>query len=322
MKPSALRAAVAALAVVFAFAADAADTLKVAYVGGSTAWDFSVVGFGERLGFFAEKGIKVEMAVTDNTASGLQAVIAGSVDVANVGVTAFIGAALKGAPIKMISSEFRGTSDWLWYVRVDSPIKSFADVTEKTTIAVNSLGASQFIVLRTLLDQYGVKANVVAVGTTAAGMTAVMSGQVDIGTDGNGLLGSPQLQKGEVRPVAYGRDASVMHDVTVRGLAVRADLLRDRRDVIVRFLQAYQKTVEWMYRDPKAVEWFAEAAESTVDEARRVRTDMYPAGAMNVGGISGIDVSVKQGLDFKRIDRAPTADELDHMFEAVWTPAM
>ena len=92
--------------------------------------------------------------------------------------------------------------------------------------------------------------------------------------------------------------------------------------MIARFLQAYQETVDWMYRDPKAVEWFAEEAQSSLDEARRVKTDMYPEGAMKVGEVAGVDFSVKQGLAFNRLDRAPTAEELAKMFEVVWTPTM
>ena len=113
------------LGLLLASAAQAAETVTIALVGGSTAWDFQVVNFGKKLGFFEKKGIDVQVASTDNTSASLQAVIAGSADIANVGLIAFMAAAVKGAPVKMVSSSFRGTSDWLWYVRSDSPIKSF-----------------------------------------------------------------------------------------------------------------------------------------------------------------------------------------------------
>ena len=165
---------------------------------------------------------------------------------------------------------------------------------------MNNKTSSQFIVLSALLEQYGVKAEIVGTGTLSAAMTQVMTGQIDVGTDGNGLLGVPEFAKGEVRPIGYGRELESMRGVTVRGLAVSEGALRDRREVIARFLQAYQETVDWMYRDPKAVEWFAEEAQSSLDEARRVKTDMYPEGAMKVGEVAGVDFSVKQGLAFNR----------------------
>jgi NitT/TauT family transport system substrate-binding protein len=302
--------------------AGAGDRLTVAQVGSSTAWDFSVVPFGKRMGFFEKRGIDVEVATTDNAGANLQAVIAGSADIGTVAVTPFMAAAMKGAPLKMVSSAFKGTPDWLWYVRADSPIRSFKDITEKTTIGVTSTSSTSYFILAGLLTQFGVKATIVAAGTSAAIMTEVMTGQIDVGSDGNGLLGVPQMAAGEVRPVAYGRELDLLRGVTVKGLAVRSDTLRDRRDVIVRFLQAYEETVDWMYRDPQAVAWFAEQAESPLEDARRVKTDMYPDGAMRVGAVVGVDVSVRQGLQFKRLDRAPTDAEIGAMFEVVWTPAM
>src|SRR5688572_8837560 len=116
---AAMGAAMAA-ALCLATAAQAADKLVIASTAGSVAWDFTVVEFGQRMGFFAEKDINIEVARTDNTAASLQALIAGSADIAVVGVTSFMGAAIKGAPVKMISSAFKGTSDWIWYVRSDS----------------------------------------------------------------------------------------------------------------------------------------------------------------------------------------------------------
>ena len=73
---------------------------------------------------------KVNIAETNNSADNLQALISGSADVAVVTVTTFVGAAVKGAPVKLISSVFRGTSDFLWYARSDSPIRSFDDINE------------------------------------------------------------------------------------------------------------------------------------------------------------------------------------------------
>jgi len=148
MRIGGLRAAAAAcLALSFATASQANETITVALSSGGTAWDFSVADFGKRMGFFAEQGINVEIAFTDNTTASIQAVIAGSADIANAGVTQFMAATTGGAPLKMISSSFTGTSDWLWYVRSDSPIQSFKDLIEKNTIGVNSLGSSAFMVV-------------------------------------------------------------------------------------------------------------------------------------------------------------------------------
>jgi NitT/TauT family transport system substrate-binding protein len=299
----------------------AADKLTVAVVN-PNSWDSGVVGFGKRLGFFAEKEIDVDVAKTDVISQSLQAVIAGSADIGIISTPIFMAAGLQGAPVKMIASAFKGTPDYLWYVRSDSTIQSYKDITEKTTVGISFLGSTADILVHSFFDQYGVKGQIVPVGNSAAGMVQVMAGQIDVGTDGNGLLGVPQYASGEVRTIAYGSELTIMNDVTVRGFVVTADTLAKRRDVLVRFLQAYQKTVDWMYQDPRAVQWFAEATQSTIDEATRVRDHSYPAGHLNVEDITGIDVTVAQSLAYKRIERAPTAQETAGMFQNIWHRGM
>jgi NitT/TauT family transport system substrate-binding protein len=220
----------------------------------------------------------------------------------------------------MVSAGFTGTSDFLWYVRSDSPLESFADITEATTVGVNAVGSSSYIILRALLDQYDVNPEIITYGSSAAGMTQVMTGQIDIATDGNGLLGVPQYASGEVRPLAFGREVDAMRDVTVRGYVVTEETLATRRDVIVRFVQAFHRTVEWMYSDPQAVQWFAERTETTLEEATRVREQSYPEGVLRVGEIAGLEFSIQQGLDFNRIDRAPTPEEIARAIDIVWSP--
>ena len=299
----------------------AADTITFATTG-AHSWDTSVVEHGKALGFFAANDIDVNFAVTDTAGLNLQAVISGSADIGVVAVPTFISAAIQGAPVKMIASTFKGASDFLWYVRSDSPIKSFKDISEQTKVGATTANGPSYVLVLALLDQYHVKGNVITYGTSAAGLTQVMTGQIDVATDGNGLLGVPEYDREEIRPIAYGREIKVMQGVTVRGLVVTNDTLAKRRNVLERFLKAYQQSVEWKYRDPRAIEWFARDTQSSLPAATRVRTEMYPEGVMDIGDVAGIDVSVQQGVAFKRIARAPTAEELARMFETVWRPGM
>ena len=320
MKPGSILATGALAAfIAMPHAASAADKLVVATTG-ARSWDGSVVEYGRRKGFFEEAGIDIDYAVGDSPGPFLQTIIAGSADIGVVALPTFLAAVVQNAPVKMVSSAFKGTSDVLWYVRSDSPLNSFADVTEETTVGLNSLSGSAYIILRALLDQYGVNPEIVAAGSTAAAMTHVMTGQIDIGTDGNSLLGVPQLASGEVRPLAFGSEVEVMRDVTVRGFVVADETLATRRDVVVRFVKAFHRTVEWMYSDPQAVQWFAEGTETTFEEAERVREQSYPERALQVGEVAGLEFSIQQGLEFNRIDRAPTAEEIGRAFDTVWSP--
>jgi len=58
------------------------------------------------------------------------------------------------------------------------------------------------------------------------------------------------------------------------------------------------------------------AARSTT--CGRVKADMYPQGAIDVGAVARI----AQGPAFKRLEQVPTADGLKGMLAMVWTPGM
>ncbi|MFO1061704.1 MAG: ABC transporter substrate-binding protein [Dongiaceae bacterium] len=301
--------------------APAADRLVVTS-GHQGGWDALVANFGLRKGFFKEAGLEVEIVDMDTGAPTVQAVVAGSVDLAvGVGLPGFIGAAMKGAPLKMISANFTGASDFAWYVLAKSPIRSFRDVGDQTTVAFSSNGSSSQVVAMALLEQAGVKGKPVATGNTAATLTQVMTGQVDVGYDGNGGMGIPEFVNGDVRIVATGGDLPAFRDQTVRGVVVTAATLAGRRDALARFLAAYQRTIDWMYADPTALAWFAERMKTSTAEAERVVKLIYPQSALRLGPVQHLDRSIAQAVAFKRIPQAPTEAQRAAMFDDSLAPS-
>lgn len=300
------------------FAGHADDRLR--FSSTQAGWDNSVVPLGVRAGLFRKNGLDVDVSFTDGSSATLQAVIAGGVDVGVVSVPLFLGAVVKGAPIRMISASFTGSSDILWYARADSRLTGLKDVTKDTKLGYATPGSSNFILLSGLLKKYGVTGELVATGGASATLLQVMTRQVDVGYDGNGGLGVPEFQRGDVKVIALGSELTLMQAVTARGLVVTADTLAKRRDTLIRFMQAWQETVDWMYRDADALQQYAEMNHATVEDAKRVVHQMYPASALRTGKVTGIDVSVTQGLQFKRISRPPTAEEVAAAFDIVWQP--
>ncbi len=300
--------------------ASAADRLVVTS-GHQGGWDALVTNFGIRQGFFRDKGLEIEIVDMDTGAPTLQAVVAGSVDLAvGVSMPGFMGAVMKGAPLKMISANFTGASDFAWYVRAESLIRSFKDITETTTVAYSSNGSSAQIISLALMKQAGVHGKSVATGNVPATLTQVMSGQIDVGYDGNGGMGVPEFEQGKVRIIATGADLAFMRDQTVRGIVVTEKTLADKRDQLVRFLQAYQQTIDWMYRDPTALQWFAERMKTSTGEAKRVVDLIYPAGALKLGPVSRLDQSIAQAVEFKRIPEAPSTAQIEQMFDNSLAP--
>jgi NitT/TauT family transport system substrate-binding protein len=306
---------VAAVMMVAMPAGNAADRLLVTN-GHLTGWDTLVTSFGVRKGFFQANGLDIQIVEMDTGAPMIQALVSGSVDVAvGVSMPGFIGASMKGAPLKMISASFTGASDFSWYVRADSPIHSFKDITDSTTLAYSSNGSSSQIVLLSLMKQAGVSGKPVATGNLPATLTQVMTGQVDVGYEGNGGFGIGEFQRGDVRFIASGGDLESFHDQTVRGMVVTQATLAGRRDQLVRFLKAYRQTIDWMYRDPEALQWFADKNGTTLAEAKRVVGMIYPASALRLGPVHHLDQTIAQSVEFKRIPQAPTAAQIDEMFD-------
>ena len=146
--------ALAALALAGAVRTAAAeDTLKVA-IPQRGAWDAGVAELGERGGIFKKHNLKLEILYTSAGPESIQALIAGSMDIATAsGVSAAIGTFSKGAPIRIIGSEMIGAPDLYWYVPADSPIKKIEDLKGKT-VAYSLTGSSSHAALLALIAQY------------------------------------------------------------------------------------------------------------------------------------------------------------------------
>jgi len=312
--------AVAVLAFFLAVEAAWADDLLKIASGTIGDWDVSVPEFGKRAGIFHKHGIDVEVIYNDGSAPTIQATIAGSVDIGlGVGVAGFLAPAVKGAPIKMFSAQYTGAPDLEWFVRADSPIRSFKDVKEDTTLAFSSNGSSSNIVLLALLAQAGVKGKPVAGGNQSAILTALMSGQLDVGYDSDGGLALGDA-RGKIRVIGSGADLPAFRDLTVRTLIAGTDNLIKRRDVFVRFMQAYHETIDWMYRDPQPLQWYADQKHVSVAEAERVRDRIYPKQGMRLGAVHGVELNIKQAVDFKRIDAPITPAQFAQFVDIVWNP--
>src|SRR5262249_23480594 len=100
-----------ALAPAFLRRAYADDLLKVA-VPQRGAWDAGLAELGQRGGIFKKHGLNLEVLYTQAGPESIQALIAGSIDIATAsGVSAAVGTFAKGAPIRIIGSELIGSPD-------------------------------------------------------------------------------------------------------------------------------------------------------------------------------------------------------------------
>src|SRR5262245_44216293 len=182
----------------------AQDTLKLA-VGQRGLWDTSISDVGQRGGIFKKHGLMLDILYTQGSGETQQAVIAGSVEIGvGVGIMGALGAYSKGAPVRVISAEIAGAGDLYWYVKADSPIKAIADFNGRS-IAYSTNGSSTHGVVTAFVKQYAPTGKATPTGGPPSTLTAVMSGQVDVGWAAP-PFGLDQLDRNEIRQIATGND--------------------------------------------------------------------------------------------------------------------
>jgi len=287
----------AAIALAAVNAAPAQETLKVA-MGQRGNWDTSIPELGQRGGIFKKYGLDLDMLYTQGGGETQQAVISGSVDVGgSAGVMGVLSAYAKGAPVRIIGAEMTGAADLFWYARGDSPIKSLTDANDKS-IAYSTNGASTHAIVLAFIKQYGLKAKPVATGNPSSTLTQVMSGQVDIGWAAP-PFGLDQLDKGELRIVASGNDATVFKNQTVRVYITNMQALQARKSAVERFMKGVREAIDWSYTDPAALKIYADWLGISLEKAKRSRDGFFPKAGLDPDRIVGLDVIVKDAVDFK-----------------------
>jgi len=307
-----ITSALAIAAVAFS-AAQADDTLKLA-VGQRGNWDTSVSEVGQRAGIFKKHGLVLELVYTQGAGETQQAVISGSVDIGiAAGVMGVLGAFSKGAPVRIISAETTGAGDLYWYVKADSPIKTLKD-TDGKTLAYSTNGSSTHGVVTAFMKQYDLKAKPTAMGGPAANLTAVMSGQVDVGWAAP-PFGLDQLDKGDIRRIATGNDAAAFKGQTVRLNIANASFLKDHKDVVDRYMKAYRETVDAMYKDPAALKIYADWLQISEAKAKRTRDDYFAPPAIEPDTIVGLDTIVKDAVELKFTAQPLTKEQLAELIQ-------
>jgi NitT/TauT family transport system substrate-binding protein len=308
-----MAAALAALALFGADVAKAEDTLKLA-VGQRGNWDTSVSEVGQRAGIFKKHGLVLDLVYTQGAGETQQAVISGSVDIGiAAGVMGVMSAFSKGAPVRVISAETTGAGDLYWYVKADSPIKTLKDADGKT-LAYSTNGSSTHGVVTAFVKQYDLKAKLTAMGGPAANLTAVMSGQIDVGWAAP-PFGLDQLDRGDIRRIATGNDAAVFKGQTVRLNIANASFLAAKKDVVARYMKAYRETVDYMYKDPAALKIYADWLQITEAKAKRTRDEFFPPPAIEPDIITGLDTIVKDAVELKFTATELTKEQLAELIQ-------
>jgi NitT/TauT family transport system substrate-binding protein len=296
-----------------ALPASADDMVKLT-IGQRGNWDTAVAHLGDKAGIFKKHGITLELLYTSGSGETLQPVIAGAAEFGiAVGTQGAMAAFAKGAPVRIIGAEATGAADY-WYAKASSPIKTLTD-TNGRTIAFSTQGSSTQSIVRAFIDEFKLTARPTSTGNAAATLTAVMTNQVDVGW-ASPPFGFKEIEAGQIRIVARATDSALVRGQTVRVLVANADTLAKRKDMVVRFLEAYRETVDYMYSDnPQVIRDYAQFVGVPEAMAKRVRDEFFPKNMINPDEISGLDSLVKEAVNLKFIERPLTAQQLAELIQ-------
>jgi ABC-type nitrate/sulfonate/bicarbonate transport system substrate-binding protein len=306
---------VAVVACVFPHAL-AADTLKIASpIRGS--WEGAIPELGQQAGIFRKHGLDLDILYTQGGGETLQVVVSGSVDVGlSAGMLGSFGAYAKGAPIRIIGASSTGSREVFWWVAAArSSLTSMREVNGQT-IAYSTTGASSQIAVLRFISEYGLKARPVATGDTAATITQVMSGQVDVGWAVAPFV-LDLLDKGEARMIARASDLAAIRGQTIRAQITNAQILAAKKDAIARYMKAYNETVDWMYSSAEAVPRYLAFSGLSEPAVRLMLKEFIPKESLQTEKIFGLEESMKDAVQFKFLPAPLNEGQLKELIQIV-----
>jgi NitT/TauT family transport system substrate-binding protein len=294
--------------------ASADDTLKMV-IGQINNWENQPPTLGQDDGIFKKHGLVIDATGSAGAGETLQAVISGSADLGGgVGVAGVMRAFSKGAPVRILLPAFTGTGDLFWYVKSDSPIKSLKDATDKNTIAYSTSGSSSNNIVVAFGAELGSKAQPTKTGSPAGTLTAVMSGQVDIGWAAP-PFGLQEIKEGKIRIIARGSDVPSLRGQTVRVIIVNAEALKTKHHAIMRFVDAYREAVDWMYSDPKSFEMYAAKIKRPVDLVKESAAKFQPKEALQSDKLADLDAANNDAVKLKFLEKPLTKEQLAELIQ-------
>lgn len=320
MGPSAkIISVVACFVALVSSAAESADKVRVI---SSTRLPFEMFAVNQAIqeGYFKKADLDTSLTYGSGGAATLQAVVAGSQDIAiGVGVLSVIAAYGQGAPVKILASVKRGAGDLYWYVPTKSPIQSFKDLGGKQLV-FSRPGSSTDLVTQFILSEAGVSAKRVSVGGISASRTQVMSGQVDTGWS-SFPLNLKQVREGKIRIIGRGSEAPQLNRMTIRVVAANANWLANNRATAERFMKALWRGHVFNYKGgDRALGRYIKRWNLEKEDALQF-SKFVPWEETTWTPIGNLDGLLALALEFKLLRRPLTVEQKTKLVDIVYDPS-
>jgi NitT/TauT family transport system substrate-binding protein len=221
-------------------AADKVSAGKAADV----AWTFTVLDVGMAEGIFQKYGIDVDISSYAGDAKLQQALASNSLDF-GLGSGPSMAFTVKGAPTIAVAAFAAEPRNISITVNADSPIKTVADLKGKL-LGVTTAGSLTEWLAKQMAIQEGWGENgvrIAALGSFQASLPALETHQID------GIVvaveSGYQLEEKHVGRIIVGMERYAPHFIT-HVVFARKDLVRDKPDLVRRFLQGFFATIHFM----------------------------------------------------------------------------
>lgn len=205
---------------------------------------------GKEKGYFAQEGIDLDIQEGRGSAPTIQAVAAKTVTFAYADVATMIKVAAKGAPVKAVGIALQ-TSPMSVMGLSEKNIRQPADI--KGKIVAVTPGDSMSQVWPLFLKKTGLKESdfKTVAGDAQTKLNAVINGQADL------LLGylmdqNMRIQDAVKKPVHVIRFSDYGVNLISSGIIAHKELLKDKPDLVKRFMRASTKAFEDAEKNPEA----------------------------------------------------------------------
>jgi len=198
----------------------------------------------DKLGYFAEEGLKVEFQDAGGSSSAIQQILAGNAEAALPAPSAFLNAVAQGHDLKWVYS-YQYANIFTLATPASSGITSIADLKGKK-VGVSDLSGGEVPLVRAVLSAAGLDAStdvqLVPVGEgSALTVDALQSGQVDAYS--SNLFDIAAIEASGIDMVTILPEEA--QNFPANGVVVTADALKNNGENIAGFLKAVAKGVAY-----------------------------------------------------------------------------
>lgn len=311
-----MRVLIALVALALPMAAAAKDVVRVVD-SQAIVFDAYALRIAKEEGYFDAENLDVSIIVGRGGSDSLQAIITGSQDIIyGTGILAVISAAAKGAPVVILANSELGSPEIYWFVRADSPIKTFRDLDGGHDFIYSTPGSVTHLISQTIAKELGIKPKFVSAGASTASRTQMMSGQIETawGTFPNNL---DLMRAGQVRQIGTGADSKVISMTTTRVSAANTDWLAKNRDVAIRFMRALWKGEEYMFSKPDAIPRFGKYWNIAPEDANQA-LDYFKLERHRFAPIGNVDGLPKMAQEYGFLKEPVTPEQAKKMIDVVY----